>query len=81
MVVVTRKYQITIPKEVREALKIKIGDHIEIVRNKKGEFVIKKIDRNKEKYIKALNDAVGILRITQEDVERIKKAVGESMHA
>ena len=81
MVVVTRKYQITIPKEVREALKIKIGEQIEIVRNKKGEFVIKKIDRNKEKYIKALNDAVGILRITQEDVERIKKAIGESMHA
>lgn len=81
MVVVTRKYQITIPKEVREALKIKIGDQIEIVRNKNGEFVIKKIDRNKEKYIKALYDAVGILRITQEDVERIKKAIGESMHA
>ena len=80
MVVVTRKYQITIPKEVREALKIKIGDQIEIVRNKNGEFVIKKIDRNKEKYIKALNDAVGILRITQEDMERIKKAIGESMH-
>ena len=28
---VTRKYQITLPKEIREAMHVKIGDQIELV--------------------------------------------------
>jgi len=35
MVVVTRKYQVTIPKEVREELKIKVGDNMVFVKEAK----------------------------------------------
>ncbi len=38
---VTRKYQITLPKEIREKLKIHIGDKIQII-NQNGEIIIHK---------------------------------------
>ncbi len=41
-VVVTRKYQVTIPKEVREALGISIGDRL-IVRVVDGKIVLEPI--------------------------------------
>lgn len=41
-VVVTRKYQVTIPKEVREALGIRIGDRL-IVRVVDGKIVMEPI--------------------------------------
>ena len=43
MVSVTRKYQVTIPKEVREALGIKAGDEIVFIRTKEG-YVIKRLE-------------------------------------
>ncbi|RLF81084.1 AbrB family transcriptional regulator [Thermococci archaeon] len=43
MVTVTRKYQVTIPKEVREALGIKAGDEIVFVKTK-DEYVIKRLE-------------------------------------
>lgn len=41
-VVVTRKYQVTIPKEVREALGISVGDRL-IVRVVDGKIVLEPI--------------------------------------
>ncbi|USS41775.1 AbrB/MazE/SpoVT family DNA-binding domain-containing protein [Thermococcus aggregans] len=43
MVSVTRKYQVTIPKEVREALGIKAGDEIVFVKTKEG-YIIKRLE-------------------------------------
>ena len=43
MVVVTRKYQVTIPKEVRKGLGIKAGDEIVFVKTKEG-YVIKRLE-------------------------------------
>ncbi|MDI3476048.1 MAG: hypothetical protein PWQ95_1776 [Thermococcaceae archaeon] len=43
MPVVTKKYQITIPKEVRESLGIKAGDEVVFVRTKEG-YVIKPLE-------------------------------------
>jgi AbrB family looped-hinge helix DNA binding protein len=79
MVKVTRKYQVTIPKEVREELGIKIGDEVVFVKNERGEFVIKKLERRK-RYLNVLKDAVGALRIDKKQLEEIQRAVGESFH-
>jgi AbrB family looped-hinge helix DNA binding protein len=38
---ITSKGQITIPKSVREALKLQQGDKIEFVENERHEFVLK----------------------------------------
>lgn len=43
MVSVTKKYQVTIPKEVREALGIKAGDEVVFVKTKEG-YVIKRLE-------------------------------------
>ncbi len=77
MVKVTRKYQVTIPKEVRDELGIKLGDEIEFVKNEKGEFVIRK---KKKRYEEVLKDAVGALKIDRRKIEEIGRAIGESLH-
>jgi len=79
MVKVTRRYQITIPKEIREELGIKVGDEVEFVRNEKGEFVIRKLERRKN-YLKVLKDAVGALRMNKKQLEEIQRSIGESFH-
>jgi len=62
MGIVTRKYQITIPKEVRKTLRLRVGDRVEIVRNEKGEFVLRKVAKDKDKYVKVLSEVAGIFK-------------------
>ena len=78
MVVVTRKYQVTIPKEVRKELGIEVGDEVEFVKNEKGEFVIRKLREDREKYVMVLEEAAGALKIDKNKLEEIQKAIGES---
>jgi len=80
MGIVTRKYQITIPKEVRESLNIRVGDRVEIVRNERGEFVLKKVERNVDEYIRVLEDSAGALKMDKEKLKEIQEAIGESLH-
>lgn len=80
MVRVNKKYQITIPKEIREELGIKVGDEVEFIRNERGEFVIRKLERRKN-YLRVLEDAVGALRMDKKKLEEIQRAIGESFHA
>jgi|Deesub1362A_J573_1020465.scaffolds.fasta_scaffold00753_13 AbrB family looped-hinge helix DNA binding protein len=80
MGIVTRKYQITIPTEVRKSLNIRIGDRVEIVRNERGEFVLKKVERNVDEYIQVLEDAAGALKMDKEKLKEIQEAIGESFH-
>ena len=80
MVKVTRKYQVTIPKDVRKELGIDVGDEIEFVKNERGEFVIRKLER-RDRYKKVLEDAVGALKIDERKLREIQKAIGESFHA
>ena len=40
---VTRKYQITIPKEIRESMSIKEGDYLAVITNG-DELIIKKLE-------------------------------------
>ncbi|ASJ17180.1 AbrB family transcriptional regulator [Thermococcus chitonophagus] len=51
MATVTKKYQVTIPKEVREALGIKAGDEVVFVKTKEG-YVIKRL----EDFVKEMAD-------------------------
>jgi len=80
MVVVTRKYQVTIPKNVRQELGIEVGDEVEFVKNERGEFVIRKIRKDKKKYVMVLEEAAGVLKIDKNKLEEIQKAIGESMY-
>ena len=45
---VTRKFQITIPKEIRERLGIKVGDIIHWEVKESGEIILRKIDKVKD---------------------------------
>ncbi len=38
---ITRKGQVTIPKDVRDSLHLVTGDKVEFVRNEQGEIIIK----------------------------------------
>ena len=76
---VTRKYQVTIPRKVREELGIKLGDEIEFVKNENGGFVIRKVEKRR-KYEQVLRDAVGSLRISQDKLKEIQRAIGESFN-
>jgi len=40
---VTRSFQVTIPKEVREALGIRVGDYLRVYLDDKGRIVMEKI--------------------------------------
>ncbi len=40
---VTRKYQITVPKEIRESLSIDKGDHLAVITNG-DELIVKKLE-------------------------------------
>ncbi|MCA6213638.1 AbrB/MazE/SpoVT family DNA-binding domain-containing protein [Thermococcus bergensis] len=67
MVSVTRKYQVTIPKEVREALGIKAGDEIVFIRTKEG-YVIKRL----EDFVKEMAEL-------SKDIEETVKEMKEGM--
>jgi AbrB family looped-hinge helix DNA binding protein len=67
MPTVTKKYQVTIPKEVREALGIKAGDEIVFVRTKEG-YVIKRL----EDFVKEMAEL-------SKDIEETVKEMKEGM--
>lgn len=69
MVSVTRKYQVTIPKEVREALGIKAGDEIVFIRTKEG-YVIKRL----EDFVKEMAE---LSRDIEETVKEMKEGLGK----
>ncbi|MFA4662119.1 AbrB/MazE/SpoVT family DNA-binding domain-containing protein [Pyrococcus kukulkanii] len=74
MVTVTKKYQVTIPKEVREALGIKAGDEVVFVKTKEG-YVIKRL----EDFVKEMADlAKDIDETIEETREGLSKIFGEA---
>lgn len=66
MVTVTRKYQVTIPKDVRKELGIKPGDKVVFVKSKEG-YLITTLDKLLDEFVDALKD-----------VEEVSEAVRES---
>ncbi len=79
MAVVTRKNQITIPKKIRESLNIEEGDRVELVKNERCEYILKKVTRDKEWYIKALKQSAGILKMEKKEMRELQGLIGESM--
>nr|QEK16030.1 AbrB/MazE/SpoVT family DNA-binding domain-containing protein [Thermococcus aciditolerans] len=65
MPVVTKKYQVTIPKEVREALGIKAGDEVVFVRTREG-YVIKPLDE----FLKEMAELTADIEETVEEVRQ-----------
>ncbi len=65
MPVVTKKYQVTIPKDVREALGIKAGDEVVFVRTREG-YVIKPLDE----FLKEMAELTGDIEETVDEVRQ-----------
>lgn len=66
MVSVTQKYQITIPKEVREDLHIHKGDKVVFVKNKEEKWILMTITNLTEEMLKDPDDLL-------ETIERTRK--------
>ncbi|MEO2152399.1 MAG: AbrB/MazE/SpoVT family DNA-binding domain-containing protein [Thermococcus sp.] len=71
MPVVTKKYQVTIPKEVREALGIKAGDEVVFVRTKEG-YVIKPLDD-------FLREMAEVMKDVDETVEEVRRGLARGI--
>ncbi|MFQ6052548.1 MAG: AbrB/MazE/SpoVT family DNA-binding domain-containing protein [Candidatus Hydrothermarchaeota archaeon] len=76
MPVVTRKYQVTIPKKIRELLNISIGDEIEFIPTSKGVLLKpgKKVPGSLEK-LAELALELDILEAEKEVREGIEKSI------
>ncbi len=70
----TSKGQITIPKSVRDALKLQQGDKVEFVENERHEFVLKPAT-------KKVAEVVGLLKSYRKDqpvtVEEMNEAIAD----
>jgi AbrB family looped-hinge helix DNA binding protein len=75
--IVTRKYQVTIPKEVREALGIKVGDRL-IVKVENGKIVmepvrasdaLKRLSTIADRYLGGPK-SIDAVRLVEESLER-----------
>ncbi|HHV75510.1 MAG TPA: AbrB/MazE/SpoVT family DNA-binding domain-containing protein [Thermoanaerobacterium sp.] len=76
MVSVTTKYQVTIPKEVREDLKIHSGDRVVFVKDKEGNWVVMPVKRLAEKIIESSKD---IEKTIEESKEGFKEGVTKNL--
>lgn len=56
MVSVTVKYQVTIPKEVREDLNIHQGDKVVFIKNREGKWVLMTVKELTDKMVEASED-------------------------
>lgn len=56
MVSVTTKYQVTIPKEVREDLNIHQGDQVVFVKEKEGKWVLMTLDELTDRMVGTSKD-------------------------
>jgi len=72
MVVVTRKYQVTIPQRVREELKIKVGDDVVFVREANGGYRLLRVEDFTKEFCEGCKD---IAKTIEETREGLGKAI------
>ena len=70
---VTRSFQVTIPKEVREALGIRVGDYLNVYVDDRGRIVMEKV----EPVRRTLRS--GRLLTPEEIEELVSRGLGESI--
>jgi len=78
MVSVTKKYQVTIPKEVREDLGINAGDKVVFVKTKEGKWVLMTVEELTDQMVEASKD---IEETIKESREGFKKGVKKSLES
>lgn len=78
MVSVTKKYQVTIPKEVREDLNIHQGDKVVFVKNREGNWVIMTVEELRDRMMEASKD---IEETIKESREGFKKGVKRNLES
>ncbi len=76
MVNVTKKYQVTIPKEVREDLNIHQGDKVVFVKNREGNWVMMTVEELRDKMMEASKD---IEKTIEESRKGFKKGVKRNL--
>jgi antitoxin PrlF len=69
MVSVTRKYQVTIPKQIREDLGIKAGDDVVFLKTEDGYKIIRADD--------VIKKGIEIFKDVDETVKEIKEGMGK----
>lgn len=70
---VTRSYQVTLPKEVREAAGVKVGDYLRVYVDESGRIVMEKL-RKERLRLKAGR------QLTPEEIEEvIARGLGEAV--
>jgi len=72
MVVVTRKYQVTIPQKVREQLKIEIGDDVVFVREADGGYRLVKVEDFAREFCGACKDI-------EKTIEESRRGLGKGI--
>lgn len=76
MVSVTKKYQVTIPKEVREDLNIHQGDKVVFVKEKDGKWVLMTVDELTDRMVESSKDIEETITESREGFKRgIKKSL------
>lgn len=78
MVSVTKKYQVTIPKEVREDLNIHQGDKVVFVKDSEGKWVLMSVEELTDKMVEASQD---IEETINESREGFKKGAKRNFQA
>lgn len=68
--VVTRKYQVTIPEDVREDLGIKIGDDIVFVKGADGRYRVMTVDELTKEFCETCKDI-------EETIKESRKGFGK----
>lgn len=76
MVSVTKKYQVTIPKNVREDLKIQSGDKVVFVKNKEGNWVLMTVAELTDRMIESSSD---ISKTQIESKKGFKQGVADNL--
>lgn len=78
MVSVTKKYQVTIPKEVRDDLNIHQGDKVVFVKEMEGKWVLMTVDELTDRMVESSKD---IEETISESREGFKKGVKRNLES
>lgn len=71
MVLVTKKYQITLPRKVREDLNIKAGEEVVFLKTRDGYKIVRAVD--------VIEEGLELFKDIDETVEEMRSGLGEEI--